>query len=185
MEASEALRDMLAKPERTPRNLYVIGDELEEIGELIATNGGEITPDIEARLDALDGEWSAKVERIALFIRQLELEAENAEVEEKRLKAIKQARTNKARGLRNWLLGGMERAGRDKVQTYRVRVLRYQGQGFYRWRGDTYEQIPERFRKTNPVVYSLDTEAVKQAVAAGEQLPPEIVLERDWHVRIS
>lgn len=179
--AAQDLRDRLARPDRT---IWAISDEIAAIGDMLALNGGELTPEIEAMMEQLDGDFDAKVERIALRHRMRALAADNAKLEMKRLKRIYRAEKNEAKGLKRLLNLVLGRHGRDKVHTAKARVSRYMGQARYRWAGDTYDQIPERFRRTT-VVHALDTEAVKRAVANGEELPPEIVMDREWVVRVS
>jgi hypothetical protein len=184
MEASRQLAESLAKPEPTRRTLWAISDELEEIAALIAENGGELTPDLESALDRLEGEFSAKVERVALFVRQAELHAEGAKAEKDRLAAIQKANEQAAAGLKRYLLGIMERHGRDKVDTPKARVRRVLSPPSYRWTGDTYEQIPDAFRRTR-VVCSLDVDAVKKAIEAGEDVPAGVVIDRNHHIRVN
>ena len=71
--------------EARSKALWAITDELQEVGALIGDNDGEMTPELEARLDALGGELTEKVERIALYIRESELEALKAKAEKDRL----------------------------------------------------------------------------------------------------
>lgn len=166
------------------RTLWVISDELEEIGALLAENGGELTPELEARLDGVEGEFLAKVERVALYIRECERMAEGAKVEKDRLAAIQKANERTADGLKRYLLAHLERHGRDKVDTYKARVRRSPSPPSYRWTGDTYEAIPEPFRRTK-VVHSLNVDAVKEAICDGKPLPDGIEVSRSYHIRIT
>ena len=166
------------------RKLWAISDELEEIGALLAENGGELTPDLEARLEAVEGEFLQKVERVALYVRECERMAEGAKVEKDRLAAIERANKRTADGLKAYLLAHLERHGRDKVDTSRARVRRSLSPPSYRWTGDDYEKIPAPFRRTR-VVHTLDVDAVKQAQSNGEPIPAEVEIRRDHHIRIS
>lgn len=183
MEASRKLAEMLAKPEVPPRTLWAIGDALAAVGEKIAENQGELTAELEAELDALEGDFETKAERVYLFAKDAALEAEKANAGKEHMAGMERYWLNKARGLKDYLLRVMERQGRDRVQTYRAKFSRSQSPPSYRWIGDTYEAIPERFRKQNPVVYTLNVDEVKRALAAGETLPDGIVVARGWHIR--
>lgn len=183
--AAEALRDSLAKPEKLPRSVWDITGELEALDELIAAAGGEITPEVEAMLATLEGDLTAKVERIALFARDSQLDADKAAAEKERYEERERTYRNREKRLRALLLAVLEHHGRDKMQTHRATVVRVKGQTTYRWAGDTYEAIPEGFRKENPRVYTLDTAAVKRALAEGKPIPPEVVSGTSHHVRIS
>lgn len=182
---SEALRDSLAKPEKVPRSVWDITGELEALDELIAAAGGEITPEVEAMLATLEGDLTAKVERIALFARDSELDADKAGAEKDRYAERETTYRNRERRLRALLLTVLEHHGRDKMQTHRATVVRVRGQVTYRWAGDTYEAIPDGFRRQKPPVYSLDVDAVKRALAEGKPIPPEVVSGQSFHVRIS
>lgn len=165
--------------------LWIISDELEAVGVRIAEVGGELSPELEAELDAIEGDFSAKVERVALYIRSREIDAEGAKAEKDRLAAIQKANEASVRGLKQYLLGILERHGRDKVDTMKARVRRSPSPWSYRWTGDTYEAIPDEYRKQNPVVYSLNVERVKRAIEDGTPLPDGVVVERGFHIRIT
>lgn len=182
---AEQLRDTMAKPDPVPNiRLWQISDDLENIAAKIAENAGVLSPSLEAELEAVEGEFTKKVERVALYIRQCEVTAEAAKVEKERLARIQRANESAAAGLKDYLLAHLSRHGQDKVQTARARVSRVQSPASYRWLGDTFEQIPDEFRRTR-VVCSLDTDKVKEAVQAGEPLPGGIVMERGYHIRIA
>lgn len=182
MGAAEELRDSLAKPEKPPkRSVWDIGEDIEALADRIAEAGGEITPDIEAMMDALDGEWDGKVERTYLYLLDCELDAEKAASWKAHHAEVEDYYTRKARGLRNLLLAVMARTGRDKIQTSRVAFRRKQSPVSYRWTGNTYDDIPAPFKRSRAVV-TLDTDAVKRAVAEGVAIPQEIVGERGWHL---
>lgn len=183
MAADEQLRDALAKPEKHGTTLWDIGGELLAIGEKIAENCGELTPDLEAELDAVSGSFEEKAERVFLFAKDSALNAEKAKAMKEHAADMERYWLNKSRGLKEYLLRVMERIGRDKVQTYRAKFSRVKSPASYRWTGDTHEQIPMRFRKQNPVVYSLNVDEVKRAIAAGETLPEGIVVSHGHHIR--
>lgn len=180
---AEELRDALSKPEKPKRTAWDIGADLEALGDRIAEAGGEVTPEVEAALEGLEGEFLAKAERIFLYAKDCELDAMKAGEWQDHYAEQKAYYTRKAKGLKGLLLALMGRFGRDKIQTPRAKFSRILGPVKYRWTGDTYEAIPERFRKASPTVYTLDLDAVKRAVAAGEALPPEVTQERDWYIR--
>lgn len=167
------------------RSLWVIADELAAVGEKIADNQGELTPELETELDALEEDFSQKVERIALYIRESELDAEKAKHEAERLTKIRKHHESKVRGLKSYLLVVMERHGRDKVDTYKARVSRVaNSRPTVRWTGDDYADIPDEFRKDR-LIQTLDTDAVLEALNDGEPVPDNVTVERGHHLRIS
>ena len=182
MEASEALAMSLAKPEKPKPTLWAISNELLALGEKIAENQGEITSEIEAELDALEGAFEAKAEAVYLFAKDASLEAEKAKAGKEHMQDMERYWLNKARGLKWYLLNVMERHGRDRVQTFRAKFSRVQSPPSYRWNGDDYADIPVQFRRTK-IVHTLDVDAVKRAIVEGVAIPAEIVVERGHHIR--
>lgn len=69
----------------------------------------------QALADIIDN-FDDKVESVAKVIRSLEAEADAYDVEAKRLSNAKQARQNRADGLKKYLLSEMQAIGCDKVQ---------------------------------------------------------------------
>ena len=167
------------------RTLWAISDELDAIAERIAEAGGEITPELEAELDAVEGDFTAKVERVALFVRQLEVDADGAEVEEKRLAGIKQANKNKAAGLKSYLLEVLTKNGRDKVDTQRARVrIQKSGTPAIHYTGDLLD-LPVQFVRVVPESLTLNKVALTEVVRAAGQLPDGVSVTYSKSVRIS
>jgi hypothetical protein len=102
--------------------LWEIGVELEAIGNLIADQHGVLNEATEERLDKMEGEFTEKVTRIALLIRQMEADAEAAKVEEERLKAIRKAYQVSAKSLKTYLHYHMEAMGQSLIKSPRARV---------------------------------------------------------------
>lgn len=180
MTAAEQLRDALAKPEKPPRTIWHIGEDIELLGERIAENAGEITPEMEAALDALEGERNAKLERIYLYAKDCDLNAEKAKAGREHMAEQERYWTNKARGLRQLLEQAMGRYGVPAIITPRARFTRVQSQAKYWWDGPE-DAIPPNLRRER-VVIALDGAAVRRAVAAGEPLPSAVRSEQGWHI---
>lgn len=162
--------------------LWEITDELETVGGLIAENGGELTPEIEARLDALEGAYEAKVERIALAVQQYLANAGAAKVEEERLAAIRRSHERSADGLKRYLLASMRRSGNLKVETPRARVrVQKNGQPSITWTGEP-DAIPEHYRR---VTVAPDLSRVRDDIKAGLEPPEGFVVDIGYHVRIA
>lgn len=167
------------------RPLWVISDDLEAVASKIIDAGGELTDELAAELEAMEGEFTDKVERVALYIRMLERNAAGAKVEKDRLAAIQKANETAASGLKSYLLSIMAQHGRDKIETYKARVTRVaNSRPAVRWTGDTYDEIPEPFKRTR-VVNTIDADAVLAAENEGQALDPRIEIERGHHIRIS
>ena len=177
---AEELRDRLAKPEKPPRTIWHIGEELEALGELIAENLGEITPEMEAALDALEGERNGKLERIYLFAKDCDLNAEKAKMGKAHMAEQERYWLNKARGLRQLLEQAMGRYGVPAIITPRARFTRVQSQPKYWWDGPE-DEIPPNLRRERTII-ALDGAKVRAAVAAGEPLPSAVKSDQGWHI---
>lgn len=106
------------------RHLYEIASDLDAIGCLLIDNGGDLTPEIEAKLEALDGEFEHKAERIALFARELERLSEGAKREADLMAKLAKGRAAAAERLKFYLLTTLQSLGRQKVETDRCRIRR-------------------------------------------------------------
>ena len=102
------------------RALYEIDQEIldcvnEETGEILDTE----------RLDALQMEREAKLEGVALWIKDLRAEADAVKAESDKLTARKKALDNKIDGLKNWLLFALNG---EKLKTARCNVYQMHSQ---------------------------------------------------------
>lgn len=171
--------------EARSKALWALTDELAEVGALIADEGGELTPELEARLDALEGALEAKVERIALYIRESQTLADGAKAEKDRLAAIEKAHTRKVDGLKEYLLRCMSGAGRERVETSRARVrLQRSGTPSIDYAGDL-DALPGSFVRVVPESKVLDKQAITQAIRDGEDPPEGVVVRYSVGVRIN
>lgn len=164
--------------------LWEVADELAAIAQAITDQGGEIDEETEARLAKWEGELDTKVERIALYVRESELEAEKAKAEVQRLAAIQKAHERTASGLKGYLLRCLASAGLDSVDTHRARVRRQRsGTPSINYVGDL-DVLPESFIRVVPETRTLDKKAVTEAVRAGEELPDGFHVTYSEFVRI-
>ena len=102
------------------RALYEIDQEIldcidDETGEILDTE----------KLDALQMEREAKLEGVALWVKDLKAEAEAVKAEADKLNARKKALDNKIDGLKNWLLFAL---GGEKLKTPRCNVYQMHSQ---------------------------------------------------------
>lgn len=95
--------------------LYEATQALGITEEWLEETGGELTPELEALLDAATGDFSEKVERVALKVKALEAEAKAIRDEESRLSARAKSRETGAKRLKEYVQRQMEAAGKDKV----------------------------------------------------------------------
>lgn len=163
-------------------HLWEIADGIQALGERIAEAEGELTPELEAEWDRLEGSLESKVENTALYIRELEANAEAAKAEEKRLAAIRKALEGRAEGLKGYLQYQLARAGRDKVETPKARGrIQANSRPSIRYMGDPAD-LPDTYRK---VTVSVDRTAAYEAWKREEELPDGFVVETGSHIRIN
>lgn len=165
--------------------LWEIADDLVEIAAEIVEAGGELTPELEARLDAQGALLEAKVEALALLIRERELDAEAAKAEEYRLAMIRKSHERTAASLKDYVLRCMESAGVQRVETplARVRVQR-SGTPRVEYAGDVMA-LPAWARRHIPEAWDVDRKALTEAVREGDELPAGVVVTYSHHLRIA
>lgn len=83
--------------------LYEIAADLRALFDKIEANDGDMTDDDVMQLEELQLNYDTKVEGTALYIKNLEAEADMIKVEEERLRARRKANENKAGRLRAYL----------------------------------------------------------------------------------
>lgn len=161
--------------------LYELPDAIRELELQIIEADGELTPEVEAALEAYEGEFSRKAEFIALLSREAKAEAAAVKLEESRLSARRKAAENRERRLKDYLLMCLTRAGIQKIEGDRCKVRVQDSPESIRWMGET-DAIPEAYRvvdiRPNLVM-------AKDARKAGEELPEGFTVERSQHVRIA
>lgn len=162
--------------------LWEVGDELNEIAIQIMEAEGEMTPEIEARLDALEGAFEDKIERIALKVRELEANETAAKAEADRLTAMTRAFGKAAERLKGYALFEMTRVGKDRIETNRAKVrIQKNGRPSIRWTLDPSE-APEAYRT---VKIGVNTQAAYEAWKDGGTLPDGFTVETGTHLRIA
>lgn len=133
--------------------LYELSGELRLLAELLIENGGELTPSLEDRLAKIEGDFDTKVQNIALLIREHEVDAEGAALEEKRLGGIRKAHERTARSLKDYVQREMLACGRPKIETpvMRVRVQKNSMPSVV-WTGKV-DDLPDRYKKVEYSVH--------------------------------
>lgn len=161
--------------------LYEIPDRLREIEGQIIEAEGEITPEIEAELDALDEAFDRKVEYIALLSREARAEAVAVKQEEDRLRARRTAAENRERYMKDYLQACLTKAGMERVEGQRAKIrIQQNSRPSIRWIGEE-EAIPQGFRRER---VSVDGDAVYEAWKAGVVLPEGFQVEVGSHLRV-
>ena len=160
--------------------LYAITDEIKSLASMIDEmttdengNQRELTDEDKKVLidliDAVQGDFSAKAERICRFRANLLANSTAAKTESDRLNKIAKSEGNKADSLK-WLLETcMIRAGMEKVDagTFKLAIQRNPPSVFIA----VPSEIPEDYQRIIPEVREPDKKKILEAMKAGEKVP--------------
>lgn len=172
----------------TALHLYQITDALHAIEETLLENGGELTPELEEALNAMEGALEAKVDGIAGLVQHLARMSEAAKAEEKRLADLAKSRANAAARLKEYLLRELSDLERDKVETGRFRVSVQKNGGVAPLVIDP-GYSPETaqacgYEHLVRVTVAWDNEAIRARLNEGRTLPFATLGERGVSLRI-
>lgn len=161
--------------------LYQIPDAFEAIENALLENGGDLTPELEAELDAIEGVLEWKAERICRLIRNNEASAKAYGEEIDRLQAHKRTHENTVDRLKRYLQSTMERLDRDKINAGVFKVaLQKNSRPSIRWNGDV-NDIPERYKR---VTVELNGATAYEDFKADVTLPNGFEVQLGKHVRV-
>lgn len=165
----------------TELKLYEWTDQYLEVVNEVVEAGGELTPELEARLEGIEAGLKEKVERVALVVRNLEAVAKGYDEEAARLKAQARARERSAKSLKEYLRIQLATAGLDVVEGERAKV-RLQKNSAPSVQVTVHpEKLPPRFRQ---VKVDADKKKLLKAWKDGRKIPDGVKVEYGSHVRI-
>lgn len=141
-------------------------DSVDENGEVKAVDTDQ--------LDALNEARGQKIENIALYIKNLESEADAIKAEETRLKDRRISLENKADSLRSLLSRSMQIHGETKYSTARCAVSFRKSEAVII---DDIDLLDPEF-KTEIIDYKIDKAQVKQKLKAGADISGAHIEER-------
>jgi seryl-tRNA synthetase len=129
----------------------------EETGEI---NGIE-------RLEAVEADFDAKAEAVALYIKDTEATAEAIKAEADKLTERRKQAEKKAAGLKDYLTACMEKVGRHKMETPRCSVSFRKSE-----QTNILDEalIPAEY-KTVKVTETVNKTDIKKAIKAGAEIP--------------
>lgn len=162
----------IAKP------LYEIVGDLNAIAEVLNENGGELTPELEAQLDALEGAFEDKLARCALMAKNLAAESEKHKAEQERQYARQVQLTKSCAALKGYMKACMEARGVQKVAG--IARIQANGQPSIAWTRPI-EELPAEYRR---VRIEPDYKDVLTAIRAGEAIPDGFTVEHGSHLRL-
>lgn len=163
-----------------PLRLYELAESLSWIDQQLEESDGELTPDIETALEALQGAFSAKVDAVCLLRQNAIAEADVCAQESLRLTKRAESSMRKANSLKQFLFGAFKRAGVTKLKTARWTVYIQASPPSIRWTRRI-DELPPDYRR---VKVEVNTERAHEVRRAGKQLPDGFVVEQSEHLRI-
>jgi len=162
--------------------LYALADSYELMGQKLLEAGGELTPELSEEWDKLSENIDTKIENTALFIRNLEVTARAEEEEGQKFLARAKTKKNAMKELKEYLKLNLERVGRDRIETLRVKArIQQNSRPSIIWTGDIMD-APIEFVRTK---VELDGTAAYAKWKEGNGLPDGFHVERGTHLRLS
>ena len=160
--------------------LYSLAMDGVEIEMLLLESVGEITPDIQAKMDALLESGPPMIEAAAAVVRQLQLSAQIAEEESKRLRDRAKTFDAQAEKLKERMTIALDKAFGGKIKTPKWSIWTQKSAD--RLVADLVPGItPEMLYQERPdlvrVKMELDREKVVAEYKAAKPLPPLILFE--------
>jgi hypothetical protein len=165
----------------TKTTLYDLSREGLEIFDMLSDNLGELTPDLEQRLDKLMLEGPARIEAAAMVVRSLEQNATACEAESERLRTRAKAFNEQVDRLKKRMTMCLDSAFSGKVKTPLFSI----------WTQKSADRTvaelvpgftPEMLHAERPdlvrVKMELDREKVVSDLKAGKPLPELILFEQ-------
>lgn len=173
--------------------LRLVDEWIAEHEEELLAAGGDVSalPELAELLDAAEGDFKEKAERVALKVRELMAECVAVELEADRLNKRAAARKRAADSLKEYLKLNMEKAGVEKVNGLLCNVAIQKSPPSVRHAMtqaalclaacDTrFESMVDEV----PSVFKLDAKAVIAAAKEGRELPEGVTVEQGTHLRI-
>lgn len=180
MGAAEQLKESLSgKHDQPALRLYDIVNELNEIDALLDESEGDLTEEIQARLDKLTHDFDKKVDSVCRLRTNRIASADACDVEIARLQKRKKAHQRSADSLRLFLLGAMTRLGKEKVKTAAFTVYMQKATSI-RWTKDVAD-LPEQYRR---VTIEPNKTAAKEVLELTGRLPEGFVQETTTNLTV-
>lgn len=146
--------------------LWELSEGLQEVARLIKEAEGEITPEIEERLDELTPSWTAKVEACCHVLDELRARFDTLDAHAKRLTDAKRSLKRSADGLREYMR--LQHIAADKTRTTTdTHIVTVQRNGVPTVVINDWDSIPSELRK---VKESPDTAAIRALIEGGEEV---------------
>ena len=168
------------------KSLFDLSEELRLLGESLQDADGELSPELEAWFDSLQGDITHKIDNYCALISQLEANATARRYESERLMALAHTDSNLAKQLHARLFQFLQAQKLNRLDTtrYRLSVVNNGGAAPLTFPGEWEEYpetAPERYHRR---VIQLDRKAIRADIEAGAGHPECALGERGTHLRI-
>jgi hypothetical protein len=168
------------------KSLFDLSEELRLLGESLQENDGELSPELEAWFDNLQGDIADKLDNYCALITRLEAYATARRYEATRLAALASTDSNLAKRLHARLFQFLQAQKLNRLDTtrYRLTIAKNGGAAPLLIPGEWEEypeNAPERYHRH---VIQLDKKAIRADIEAGEGHPECALGERGQHLRI-
>lgn len=146
--------------------LYELEQEQLELNALLEENGGELTPEIEERLQIHDYDINKKMESYCKAIRCYETSIEGIKSEIERLKARKESSEKAIERMKESMLNALEIFGINKIEagTFKIGTRKSQAVEI-----DDENIVPDAY-KIETVTTKVDKTAIKNAIKEGKEV---------------
>lgn len=153
-----------------------ISAAIERAFAAVDTDTGEVAETFDsAKIEALQGERDAKIEGIALTIKNIDAEADAIDAEIKTLKKRLDAKRNRAQRLREFIAGYLHTAEMTRFETAKVALTFRRSKTVNVYDADA---LPDDFIKIVTEAKP-DKVAIKAAIKAGATIPGAEIVENE------
>lgn len=150
--------------------LYSIATEMQVLAQEIIEHEGEITPEIEAKLDQLKEAVSGKTDSVAFVIQEAQ---DRIAITKERIKKetewLKRAENN-LKSFMGYVQGCMEQMGHSEIKGESSRLYIKKGMEVVEVDESKIEEIPNNFVKIKTTV-TPDKRLLKEALKLGQSIP--------------
>jgi hypothetical protein len=160
--------------------LYDVSLEGMQIAGLLTENEGELTPELEARIDALMQAGPDRLEAAAMVVRDIEADAEACKLEAKRLTERAKSFENNAQRLKDRMAIALDAAFSGKVKTARFTLWTQKSPDtiiFDLREGFTLDELAAGEPELVRIKKELDKSKLRELYESGEALPGSIYVE--------
>lgn len=160
--------------------LYDISLEGMQIADILAENEGELTPELEARLDALMQAGPERIEAAAMVVRNIEADALACKAEAQRLAERASSFENNAKRLKDRITIALDAAFNGKVKTSRFTLWTQKSAdsvAFDLREEFTLDMLQEDFPEAVRTKKELDKQALRKLFDAGAPLPEAVFVD--------